>query len=263
MKQTILRTLAWTALGFVAATGVAVAQAQAAATVASMKGDVRVGNSTVTQNQRILSGSTISTGPGAQLVLKFDDGQQVVLNETTTFKIADFRYRADEPRNDRAVFDLLQGALRFVTGIVGSRNRDVVQLRIPQATIGIRGTDFMVALHNPAFLQVINGAVGATNAAGTLVLGANTVGTVASATSLGVTIPASALPGAVGGAFTNLSAVQLAAAPAAGAAGGAASGAGGAAAAAPAGGAAGVAVGLGVAAGVIGVSSDNSTTTHH
>jgi hypothetical protein len=265
MNNAILRTLAWSMLGLAATTGAA----QADAVITSMRGDARMGNAAVALNQRIYSGSTLHTGPGAQVVLKFDDGQQIVLNETTTFKITDFRYRAAEPRNDRAVFDLLQGALRFITGIVGSRSRDSVQLRIPQATIGIRGTDFMVALVNPAYFNVVQGAIASSNAAGTVVFGAGTVGTVGSASSLALTMPASALPGAVTGAFSNLAAAQVAAAGAAGAAGGAGGASGAAAAAAPVGGAAGVAVGLGVAAGVIGISSsdDNSTvlpaTTHH
>ena len=258
MNKTILGTLGWTLIGFTAAFAGAV---HAAANVASMRGDVRIGNSPVTLNQRIITGSVISTGPGAQVVLKFDDGQQVVLNETTTFRITDFRYRQAEPRGDRAVFDLLQGALRFITGIVGNRNREIVQVRVPQATIGIRGTDFMVALVNPAYVSVISGAVGATNAAGTVVFGAGTVGSVASASSLAVTIPATALPGAVGSAFNSLAAAQVSAAVT-GAAGGAAGAASGAAAAPVATAGVGTAVGIGIAVVVIGaaVKSDSSTT---
>jgi len=258
MNRSIVRMLAFALAGLAATTGTAFADA----VVASLRGDARIGNSALMLSQRVYSGTTINTGPGSQVVLKFDDGQQVVLNETTTFRITDFRYRANEPRGDRAVLDLLQGALRFVTGIVGSRNQQVVQLRVPQATIGIRGTDFMVALVNPAYVQVLNGAINTVNAAGNVVFGAGSIGTVGSATSLAVPIPASALPGAVSAAFNNLAAAQLAAASAAGGAGGASAGAaGGAAATAPAAGAAGVAVGLGVAAGVIGVTSDDENTT--
>lgn len=259
MSKTILRMLGWTLIGFTAAFASAV---QAAANVASMKGAVRIGNNAVTLNQRIVAGSTISTGPGAQVILRFDDGQQVVLNETTSFRITDFRYSESEPRSDRAVFDLLQGALRFITGIIGTRNREVVQLRVSQATIGIRGTDFMVGLVNPAYLSVISGAVSATNAAGTVVFGAGTVGTVASATSLAVTIPATALPGAIGGAFNSLAAAQVTAAVTSvgGATGAAAGGAAAPAATADLG---TTALVLGVAAGVIGSAVSNTTTSHH
>jgi hypothetical protein len=242
--------------------------ALADAVIASMKGDVRIGTDAAINTQRVFTGMTINTGPGAQAILKFDDQQQVVLNENTTFKIADFRYRATEPRSDRAVFDLLRGALRFISGVVGARNPNVVALRVPQATIGIRGTDFMVALVNPAYINVVNGAIGATNSAGTVVFGPGTIGSIASSSTLATTIPASALPGAASGAFSNLAAAQVAAAVSPAIAQGAAAGAATGAVAAPTAGV-GSAVAVGVGAAVIGSAvggkddSAPSTTTHH
>ena len=248
---------------FAAAALLASAQAFAAGALASMKGDVRVGNNAALPQQRIISGSTITTGVGAQAIVKLDDDQQVVLNENTTFRIADFRYRAAEPGGDRAVFDLLRGALRFISGVVGARNPNVVQLRVPQATIGIRGTDFMVALVNPAFVNVISGAVSTTNAGGSVVFGAGSIGQVASAASLAVPIPASALPAAASGAFSNLAAAQVAAAVTPAAASGAAAGAVTGAVAAPTAGI-GAAVAIGVGAAVIGTAiNEGGSATQH
>jgi hypothetical protein len=79
--QGILRTLGWTLIAFSAAFATAV---QAAANVQSLRGDVRVGDQQLNLNDRITSGATITTGAGAQAVLKFDDSQVVVLNENTT-----------------------------------------------------------------------------------------------------------------------------------------------------------------------------------
>lgn len=239
------------------------AQAFADATIASMKGDVRVGNDPAVATQRVFSGATINTGIGAQVILKFDDQQQVVLNENTTFKITDFRYRPQEPRGDRAVFDLLRGALRFITGVVGARNPNVVALRVPQATIGIRGTDFMVALVNPAYVSVISGAVSTTNAAGSVVFGASSIGQVASASTLAVPITSSALPAAASSAFSNLLGAQVTAAVTPAAAASATEGAAPGSAATPGTGV-GAAVTIGVGAAVIGTAvKDSSTTTHH
>jgi hypothetical protein len=240
------------------------AQALAEGAITSMTGDVRVGNNPALPQQRVLSGSTVTTGIGAQAILKFDDDQQVVLNENTTFRITDFRYRATEPRSDRAVFDLLRGALRFISGVVGARNPGVVQLRVPQATIGIRGTDFMVALVNPAFVNVVSGAVSTTNAGGSVVFGAGSIGQVASASSLAVPVPASALPAAASNAFGKLAAAQVAAAVTPAAASSATAGAATGAAAAPTAGV-GAAIAVGVGAAVIGtaVNEGGTTTTHH
>ena len=57
---------------------------------------------------------------------------------------------------------IMKGAMRSVSGLIGARSRNSFALRVPQATIGIRGTDFMVALVNPAYMSVLNGAIAAT-----------------------------------------------------------------------------------------------------
>jgi hypothetical protein len=242
------------------------AQALANATVVALKGDARMGNTLLSKGQRVFAGATLNTSQGALLTLKFDDDQQVVLNENTTFRIADFRYRAQEPRSDRAVFDLLRGALRFISGVIGARNPNTVALRAPQMTIGIRGTDFMVAVVNPAFVNVVSGSIAASNTAGTVVFGTGSIGQVASSASLAVPIQATALPPAASGAFANLTAAQVSAAVTPAAAQGASAGAATGSVAAPAAGI-GAAIAVGVGAAVIGTAINEedvaTTTTHH
>jgi hypothetical protein len=232
----------------------------AAANVESVRGDVRAGAAQLAVKDRVTSGATVTTGAGAQVVLRFDDGQQVVLNENTVFKITEFRYRQDEPRGDKATFDLLRGALRVITGLVSARNRENFQLRIPQATIGIRGTDFMVAIVNPAYTSVLTGAISASNAGGTTVFGAGSFGSIASANALALSIPATAVPPAASAAFSSMSAA--AGVTAGGAAAGAPPGAPAAAAGGPGIGAA-VLVGGAIAAGIVSLDQEPTTTTHH
>lgn len=203
-QQRILRGFGWALLAFCAAFANA---AFAAANVQSMYGDARAGSQQLRVGDRITTGATITTGRGSLIVLRFDDSQVVVLNENTTFRITDFRYRKEEPRNDRSIFDLVRGALRVISGAVASRNQNAFQLRAPQATIGIRGTDFMVAIVNPAITSVGTGAISVTNSGGTTVFGAGSFGSVASASSLAVSIPASAVPAAASAAFGNMSAL--------------------------------------------------------
>ncbi len=252
-QQGILRTLGWVVLAFSAAFAGAV---HAAATVQSLRGDARAGKAQLSVNDRIIAGALITTGAGAQLVLKFDDSQQIVLNENTTFKITDFRYKQEEPKGDRAIFDLLRGALRVISGIVASRNQDSFQLRVPQATIGIRGTDFMVVLVNPAYIGVNTGAVATTNAGGTSVFGSGSFGVVGSSSSLGTAIPASQLPAGASTAFSSMNAVAGVTA------GGMAPGAAGGGTIAGMSPGMAVAVGAGVA-GVAAAANSSSTTTHH
>jgi len=160
------------------------ASAFSAAIVQESEGDVRAGatpalSKPVSPNQRVLSGTSLITSPGSRVTLRFDDGQVVALHENTEFRIAEFYYRPQEPTADRAVFVLLRGALRVVTGALGKRNRDAFALHLPQGTIGIRGTDFMVAIVNPAYLSVLKGTVAATNVAGTVAFEAETFGSIA------------------------------------------------------------------------------------
>jgi len=242
--------------------------ALASAVVQSMQGDVRVNGTPVTLNQRLNPGAVLTTGANAQLVMRFDDNQRVVLNQNTQFRIVDFRYNTANPKDDRSVLDLVRGALRIVTGAVANRNRSAFQLRTPQATIGVRGTDFMVAIVNPAYVSVLAGSVGVTSAAGTTVFGAGAFGLVASSTALAVAVPASAIPAAVTGAFGTMGAAAGVTAGAAGAGlGGAAAGAG-TATGVTTGAAIGIGAGAAAAAAAVAASQNDDasptpTTTHH
>jgi hypothetical protein len=202
----------------------------AAALVQDVKGDVRTQAATaVEKGQRIVTGATLTTGPNSQVILVFDDGQQVVLNENTQFAITDYQFAKENPQSDRSFFSLLRGAARVVTGALVQRNRGAFEFRTATATIGIRGTDFMLAIvDQPSYLSVLQGEVAATNAAGTVTFGAGTFGAISAATILAVAIPAVALPAAAASAFGSLgaAAVGAAAGAAAGAAGGAAGAAG-------------------------------------
>jgi hypothetical protein len=197
----------------------------------SVTGDVRAAMdaaapASVGINQRIVAGTTVTTGPGAQTVIRFDDGHTVVLNENTEFRVNEYRFDKgwpDNPQSDSIAFQLLKGAMRSVTGLIGSRSRNAFALLAPQATIGIRGTDFMIALVNPAYLSVLQGSIGVSNAAGSATFAAGATAMVATSTTLPVGISAADLPASVATAFGNLSSVAISAAGA-GAATGAASG---------------------------------------
>jgi hypothetical protein len=203
----------------------AATQVHADAEVVYMTGDVRSDRGPVAQGQRISPGTTLTTGPGARAELHFSDRQRVLLGEDTAFRIAAFHYVAREPQADRASFELRRGSVRLVSGAVGSRNPGVVALQIPQASLSLRGTDFMVALVNPAYVKVLEGAVSVTNAGGTVVFGTNSAARVASASTVAQPVFVAALPPAASRPFSSLAAAparapatQAAASSAAGAA---------------------------------------------
>ena len=193
-----------------------------AVVVESISGEVLANSAPVFQGQPLLAEQNITTGPGAQLVLRFDDGMQVAVNENSRLRLVDFRYTKGP--NDRAVFDLLQGGARISTGEVARANPKQFFLRTPQAQFGVQGpADFSVVLVNPAYLTVNVGTVLASNGAGTVAFGAGATATVATNAALAMPLAASSFPPAASSAFGGLQTAAVSAPG--GAAGGAVAGA--------------------------------------
>lgn len=201
---------------------IAASWVQANGSFQSVTGDVKAvlgagAPANVAKGQRILPGTAVTTGPGGQAIIRLDDGQAIVLHENTEFRLNEFVFDKDKPQGDNIVMQLVKGAMRLVSGLIGSRSENRFALQTVNATIGIRGTDFMIAQVNPTYLSVLQGTIGAVNTAGSVAFGAGATATVASPTVLAVAIPAAALPAAVATTFSQLSSVAIAA----GAAGGA------------------------------------------
>lgn len=87
------------------------------------------------------SGETLKTLEG-RLQVKFSDGGFVSLQPRTEFKIDNYRYAGVEDGSESAIFGLVSGAIRAVTGAIGQRNKSRYQVKTKVATIGIRGTAF-------------------------------------------------------------------------------------------------------------------------
>lgn len=185
------------------------ADACAQGVFADLQGEVRVGGRTAAPGERVSAGEVVSTAPGARAVLHFDDDQWVLLHESTQFRIVQFRYQAQEPAADRAIFELLRGALRIVTGALGHRSPKAFELRTESLIVGVRGTDFMVAAVDRGYLSVLQGTVTASNDAGTAVFEAGKLGMAASRAAPASAITRDALPAPVAAAFERLGGLRV------------------------------------------------------
>ena len=128
----------------------------------SLKGDVTIANDPVPQGRRLIAPSTVTTGAGAQASLKFDDGTHIVLGENSLLRVLDYRYQPQtgSASGDRAVFELLRGSARVVTGKIVVNNPKEFHFRTPHTELSVeRGADFQVALVNPAYIHVNAGTV--------------------------------------------------------------------------------------------------------
>lgn len=88
----------------------------------------------------IYEGDSIVTATGSFTVLLFKDRSRVTLRANSEFVIASLTHKNSV--EDSAIFRLVRGGLRAVTGLIGKRRPASVKYRTAIATIGIRGTGF-------------------------------------------------------------------------------------------------------------------------
>ena len=102
---------------------------------------------------------------------------------------------------------LLQGGARFVTGLIGNRNREGWKLALPMATAGIRGTDFFAVIRESvSYFKVNFGSISSVNGGGTAVFDAGQNAFADSATNVTKLISDSDLPA---GLFSEVETISL------------------------------------------------------
>jgi hypothetical protein len=92
----------------------------------------------------IENGDTLVSEKDTYAQIRFVDNSEITLKPGTTFRVENFNYDAAKPDADSAAFNLVKGGLRSITGLLGKRNKEKFSLKTPSATIGIRGTTFVV-----------------------------------------------------------------------------------------------------------------------
>jgi hypothetical protein len=97
----------------------------------------------------LYEGDSVVSGVKAYAVLAFRDKGRVTIQEETTFKIEKLQFEESQPTEGNAIFGLIQGGLRALTGAIGNKDKEDYQMNTPVATIGIRGTGFdLVCVEN-------------------------------------------------------------------------------------------------------------------
>ena len=161
----------------------------------------------VINSEPIVSDTLVSTGDKSAAMLRFEDGETVTMQANSIFKVREYRYDAKKIGNSNIVFSMLKGGMRFITGLIGQRRKQAFRLLTPNVTIGIRGTDFMVAMaDNSLYSQVLTGKIAMTNAAGMKTVGAGQSAVAASSGALAALVPASTIPA---GTFSELLAIPV------------------------------------------------------
>jgi len=91
----------------------------------------------------VVEGDLLITARDSYAQVVMNDGAKMTLRPNSNLKIESYQFTKVDPKADSAVFRLLKGGFRTVTGLIGKRgDADAFKLRAAAATIGIRGTDF-------------------------------------------------------------------------------------------------------------------------
>lgn len=88
----------------------------------------------------LYEGDTLTTSDNSYALIVFRDKSRVSLQPNTQFRIDELRYDSEQPSGASALFSLLRGGLRAVTGLIGKLRPEGYRMRTRFSTIGIRGT---------------------------------------------------------------------------------------------------------------------------
>lgn len=100
------------------------------------------GSRVLSIRSEVAEGDIIITADSSFARLKWADGGEIVLRPGTQLKIDAYKYDEANPQGDNIAMSLIKGGLRSVTGLLGRRSPDAYRVATPNATIGIRGTNF-------------------------------------------------------------------------------------------------------------------------
>ncbi len=123
------------------------AEFESIAFVDSVKGEVMIVSSEMAvravQNMKVIPGDSIRTGANSSVGLIFEDDTVVSLGPESEMEIDEFLFNPAE-RQLSFVARMIKGTFSFITGQIGKLAPQKVILETPGATLGVRGTKFVV-----------------------------------------------------------------------------------------------------------------------
>ena len=119
--------------------------------VVRQKGQVTVNDlngetQTLEINSPIYEGDRITTGIGSTAFIAMDDGAEVYLKPDSVVKISTYVITPGFDKDSSSILDLIRGGLRKITGSIGASALSNYQVQTGLATIGIRGTEYVIKL---------------------------------------------------------------------------------------------------------------------
>jgi hypothetical protein len=182
VKKSRISAISLTAISFVLMFGSVCSADTAVGTVLQLKGPLFAKQEAGTIKVLAVDSAvelkdTLITEKKTFAKIQFTDNGLMILRPNSQFRVSDYQFEESEPSKDKAVFNLVRGGVRSVTGKIGKRgNTDSYQLMTVTATAGIRGTTFEAricerdcgAVRDGVYFHVLEGVIYVRNNAGSL-----------------------------------------------------------------------------------------------
>lgn len=146
MKRLILASLL-TLVGSLGFVGSASANGEAVATLKNVTGEIGIARQGSTLGA--VSGSSlfvsdrIVSAPGSSAGIVFKDGTQLTVGPSTDIQVRDYAFEPKQAKFEFFVY-LAKGAAVYTSGMIAKLAPESVKVGTPTATIGVRGTRFII-----------------------------------------------------------------------------------------------------------------------
>jgi len=101
-----------------------------------------------TTGTRLHTGDTLGTGPDGSLGVLLRDNSSLSLGPSSSLVLKDFLFSPSEEKFSLLV-RLSKGTMAYLSGLIGKLAPEKARFETPTATIGIRGTHFVVKAGEP------------------------------------------------------------------------------------------------------------------
>ncbi len=113
----------------------------------NLEGDVKIirdGKSLIAlPGGTLLEGDRIVTGRNSAAAVTLSDGTVLSAGPNSSIDLTHYSYDP-KSQNGSILVNVLQGAMRVVTGIMGKTNPELIKITTPTTVVGVRGTDFII-----------------------------------------------------------------------------------------------------------------------
>lgn len=108
--------------------------------ILSFVGDVRINGKPATADTLLYSSDTIATAAGASVRIVLSDNSVLDLDSEAQIQLSEYSYTPSAPKESKSEVNVVEGTLRYVSGLIAKENPDNISFTAGASTIGVRGT---------------------------------------------------------------------------------------------------------------------------